>query len=388
MRTFVLSVEYGVELDLSREDLGCPELPGLWNWLHHNCTAGTLKCVDPEHPASVPPWLYVRQNEDGTREARHISAAAEHHSSRESDEHKALKERIARAAESGGYEAVVEQQPEHRRRRTDVLVRGDGVLLGCEPQLSAITAATVRRRSKVATDDGITPMWMTNSLTSKVIDQAPWARIDRKVWHEYLSDTELPVRGGIRGLRIEKCSRMGTVCPDKKAGRPCAGWHGSWTEARALERFDDLIVRAAARNLVPINVAQRASRSAWFWVPAEDLAKVDTTETTAPGAPLGGVIIRVAKNPRVRDQWCRYGRDDSGHRSPPAAVLDRGEPVGGLALASLPPLAKIGFLDWSGAAHWDAQALPCRICWKTTQMRDNQMRPCHKTCAEDELWRG
>ncbi|MEV6843588.1 hypothetical protein [Actinoplanes sp. NPDC051411] len=386
MRTNVLYVEYGVELDLSREDLGCPDLPGLWKRLHHNCKPGMLECVDPQHPADAPPWLYVRENEDGTREARHINGG-EHTTTGESDEHKALKERIARAAESGGFEAVVEQTPRHRRRRTDVLVRGDGVQIGFEPQLSSITAQTVRRRSKVATDDGITPAWMTNSHTSKVIDQAPWARIDRMEWHQYLSDTELPVRGGVRGLMIEECSRMGTVCPDKKAGRRCSGWHGSWTDARALERFDDLVIRAAARDLVPINVVQSASRSVWFWVPASDLEKVDTTETTVPGAPLGGLIIRVGKSPRLRDQSCRYGQE-SGHWSSPAGPRDRGEPVNGVALASPPAPRAAVFLDWTGAVHWSSQALPCRLCRKATQTRDDERRPCHKTCAEEELWRG
>ncbi len=342
-----------------------------------------LQCIDPEHPVGAPPWLYLRVNENGTREARHISAEGEHRTPGESDEHKALKERIARAAESGGFEAVVEQRPKHRRRQTDVLVRGDGVLLGCEPQLSPITAATVRRRSKVATDDGITPMWMTNSPTSKVIDQAPWARIDRKVWHEYLNDTELPVRGGVRGLVIEECSRMATVCPDKRAGRRCSGWHGSWTDARALERFDDLIVKAAARELVPVNVQRTATRSVWFWVPASDLEKIETIGPFASDGTLNDIILRVDSRPRLRDQSCRYGQD-SGHRLPPAAARDSGEPVS-ISLAAPPAPPKMMFLNWSGRQHWAAQALPCRICRKATNMRDEQARPCHKACAEEEL---
>ncbi|GIM84802.1 hypothetical protein Aco04nite_93230 [Winogradskya consettensis] len=380
----MLLVEFGTVLDLSREDLGVPELPGLWEQLHGKCKSGTLQCIDPQHPADAPPWLYLRQNEDGTREARHISGA-EHATSGESDEHKALKERIAKAAEAGGFDAVIEDSSKNRRRRTDVLVRGDGVQIGFEPQLSPITAATVRRRSKLATDDGITPAWMTNSRTSKVIDQAPWARIDRKMWHEYLSDTELPVRGGVRGLVIEECSRMGTVCPDKKAGRPCSGWHASWSDARALERFDDLVIKAAARELVAVNVQRTATRSVWFWVPASDLEKVDSTTTGADDSPLGGIITRVDSRPRLRDQSCRYGQD-SGHRPPASPDADR-EPVSvKLAEPMAPPT--IGFLDWSGAAHWAKQALPCRICKKVTQVRDDQMRPCHKTCAESELWRG
>jgi hypothetical protein len=40
-----------------------------------------------------------------------------------------------------------------------------------------------------------------------------------------------------------------------------------------------------------------------------------------------------------------------------------------------------------GAALWSKQALPCRICRKATQTRDDRTRPCHKTCAEDEIWK-
>lgn len=385
MRTNVLLVEVGLELDLTRDDLGQPDLPGLWERLHRNCHEGTLRCIDPEHPPGAPPWLYLRQNEDGTREARHISGVEHHTTTGESSERKALKERIARAAQSAGFEADIEQRAENGRRRTAVLVRGDGMLLGCEPQLSPITSQTVRLRSRKAADDGITPMWMTNSTTSKVIDQAPWARIDRKIWHEYLNDTELPVRGGVRSLQIEQCSRRGTVCPDKKAGRRCRGWHGTWTDARQLQRFDDLIVRAAARDLVPVNVRHSATRSVWFWAPAADLEKIEPTERGDTNLPLGGMIVQTEGSPRLREQACRYGQD-SGHRSPRAVAGDDAEPVSVSLTESAMPL-KMVFLDWSGPRHWAAQALPCRLCRKPANTRDDQARPCHKTCAEEELWR-
>lgn len=129
-----------------------------------------LQCIDSDHPAGAPPWLYLRVNEHGIREARHISGVEHRPSAGESDEHKALKERIVRAAESGGFEAKTEQRAKHRKRQTDVVVQGNRVVLGFEPQLSPITAATVRRRSEIAIDDGITPAWMVSSTTSKVID--------------------------------------------------------------------------------------------------------------------------------------------------------------------------------------------------------------------------
>jgi hypothetical protein len=46
-------------------------------------------------------------------------------------------------------------------------------------------------------------------------------------------------------------------------------------------------------------------------------------------------------------------------------------------------------LDWSGEDHYDkAVSLPCRQCHTPTKMRDDQRRPCHQWCAEQEAARG
>jgi hypothetical protein len=64
-----------------------------------------------------------------------------------------------------------------------------------------------------------------------VIDQAPWARIDRMDWRLYLEPRyEMPVRGGIRALTSVRCT-PGTVCNDRKLGRTCTGWNHQF-EAR------------------------------------------------------------------------------------------------------------------------------------------------------------
>jgi hypothetical protein len=55
--------------------------------------------------------MYLRIRHDGRREAVHHNREIRPHSSGESDAHKALKERIAHAAQRGGFDAVVEQRP-------------------------------------------------------------------------------------------------------------------------------------------------------------------------------------------------------------------------------------------------------------------------------------
>ncbi|MGK5555853.1 hypothetical protein ACSNOI_29970 [Actinomadura kijaniata] len=43
-------------------------------------------------------------------------------------------------------------------------------------------------------------------------------------------------------------------------------------------------------------------------------------------------------------------------------------------------------LDWDDRAHWGGgRRLPCHLCGRLAFLRDEQGRPCHKTCAETAL---
>jgi hypothetical protein len=273
--------------------------------------------------------MYLKMSSAGRRYAAHLRHS-ESEWAPESDEHKALKERIARAAVTGGFEATIEDRGAHRR--TDVLVRGPDVLLGCEPQLSPISVSSVRRRSQIAYDDRIIPLWTTNSRTANVIDQAPWARIDSMPWRQYLEpDFEMPVRGGIRKLDSVPCTR-GTVCNDRKLKQPCTGWNHHFTPVQ-LPRFDDLIVRAAAADLKPLK--QRSSRgSVFFWASASDVTEVVTASGRALVTTLGPIAVRQPPKDPVSgtigvdgDDECAYGDDTFGlHRWTPRP-RDNTDPV-------------------------------------------------------------
>lgn len=50
---------------------------------------------------------------------------------------------------------------------------------------------------------------------------------------------------------------------------------------------------------------------------------------------------------------------------------------------TLPDLPASGVLDWSNAqSHWAEWRRPCRYCKGPTNLRDEEGRPSHKTCAE------
>jgi hypothetical protein len=40
-------------------------------------------------------------------------------------------------------------------------------------------------------------------------------------------------------------------------------------------------------------------------------------------------------------------------------------------------------LDWREAHHWSSRPKPCSYCGGLTNLRDDQRRPAHKTCATD-----
>ncbi|WP_329453888.1 hypothetical protein [Streptomyces sp. NBC_01497] len=41
-------------------------------------------------------------------------------------------------------------------------------------------------------------------------------------------------------------------------------------------------------------------------------------------------------------------------------------------------------MDWSGGEHWSPNPRPCRYCSRTTNLRDDDGLPTHKTCAENQ----
>jgi hypothetical protein len=320
----VFYVDLGIELNLTLPDLGHPDRPGLWEQLKTmKYQSGRLQCPlcrdrDPE----CPEWMYLQERAGGRRVAVHHNPRIRDHHARESNLHKALKERIASAAQGGGFAVEFEDQANHGRRRTDVLVRAaDGFLLGCEAQVSYATAAAVRKRTEIANRDGITSLWTTNDRKAQLINQAPWARIDRMPWHDIANGAELPVRGGIRALHLERCEDRPTRCPDRKRGR-CRNWHASWVP-QAM-RLDDLIVRAAGQEYQPVHIATSRGGGHWFWTAAADKATylenlaertIDDDETRSGGTP--------AVTPRPLSRVCTYGVD-TGVRADASPVRDTG----------------------------------------------------------------
>ncbi|QIY53449.1 hypothetical protein HEP86_01675 [Streptomyces sp. RPA4-5] len=289
MANGVFHTGYGIEIELTHADLGHPDLPGLFDEItqpidqrdrellqcleHHK--RGVCKAEDEDRS----PWMAIRRRTvDGrtTLVAAHLPVR-QRPTAEESDKHKAMKERIARAADRHGLTAEVEARSTDGRVRNDVLVTGDAERIGWEAQYSPITAATVRRRSQAAADLGILPLWITNSDRAALINRAPWARVDDFSWKDIASPRTMLVRGGVRHLQSWKCSRTAErTCPAN--GTFCGQFHAHWElpalclPQRPHTEVDQLVVTSADGEHGPMRIpSQRDPRSVTrVWVPADD----------------------------------------------------------------------------------------------------------------------
>lgn len=308
----VYYVDLEIELNLTEADLGHPGLPGLWERLRgQKWEPGHLQCIEcRETNPGCPEWMYLRQYEaGGRRHAVHHNRSIRAHPARESDLHKALKERTARAAEAAGLSSVIEDAASDRHRITDVTVTGpDGFRLGVEAQVSYATAASVATRTAVARADGLAPLWITNSTKAPLIDRAPWVRIyapNRWV----VRDDPLMIQGGFRTLEMVRCEERYGLCPDRRR-KKCGGWHPVWNPEQ--REYNRLIAEAATRDLVAFEWVRSARSSSWMMVPAAD--RVRYLEACPPEAPAALVapvpmLDEPFDLPAVEpDRECRYGQ--------------------------------------------------------------------------------
>lgn len=325
-RNPVYCVAVGGVLDLDEDDLGHADVPDLWERLRRDkrpMPERGLYCPTciKERPRE-PEWMYVYERADGLKIAAHYNPDHKPHP-HESDVHVAYKERIARAAEQGGFRAELEARTVNGKARSDVRVIGDGGKeFGFEPQLQDPGAAAIRRRDRARREVGILPVWHVTDPYHDLIDNAAWARTDKDLPAHYIRDSQrLEVRGGIYELIMEKCDRFSSsICPVQRTGR-CGQYHPTWKIA--ARQLDDLVREIAAGESV--SVVQKFARfTRWFWTSAADRQRyVDNGgEFLEPEKEIRARIPRQREYQAVdhRDVECTRDRVDSfvpGEKRPP-----------------------------------------------------------------------
>lgn len=224
MTNTVRHVGYGILLNLSLDDLGHPDRPGLWEEIYRpRPFTEVLRCPEPVGAGFCPEVMYVQVRE-GLRVAVHRNKdVANHARTAESDLHQALKDRVAESAVAAGLSVEVESSAGDRARVTDVLVSGHtGRRIGWEIQLAGIAPRKVLERSSVASRDRITPLWTVTRVNAAPINRAPWARLPVMDDWRMAGDRHLAVQGGVRKLVMRPCE---LPCSPRapRAREPCAG---------------------------------------------------------------------------------------------------------------------------------------------------------------------
>ncbi|MEV4905733.1 hypothetical protein AB0N46_13895 [Streptomyces albidoflavus] len=340
MANGVYHTGHGIEINLTRADLGNPGYEGLLDEITKPVgqrPRNLLQCLTDRQGGQCQcaldgksPWMFVRrQRREGRVEwvAAHLPLT--HVATpQESAKHKAMKERIARTASRHGLDVQVEARSGDGRVVTDVLVTGAGARVGWEAQYSPITAGTVRRRSARARERSIAPLWVTADAASELIDRAPWTRVDDVPWQRIVSPLGLLIRGGVRHLQIWKCTPSSErACPE--SGDACGRWHSGWflpalciPQERATQ-LDELVVTSADGEHVPVCSRDPldARRTSYLWALARDVRRwreITGAPSVAAPEPSADEDEGVHYSEQEIDGSCRYGEEGrhTGSRRP------------------------------------------------------------------------
>ncbi|WP_239063780.1 MULTISPECIES: hypothetical protein [unclassified Streptomyces] len=298
MANVVWHKNFRILLDLTRDDLDHPELPGLWDLIYAAdrfygrrgvpVSERDLQCGGVCRDMGVEAPMHLRMR-GGRREAVHERREdEERHSVPMSDEHKAYQERILRVAHEGGFGGDSEVRTRVGRTwiQTDTLVEGaDGRRIGWEVQLSTIDERGlrgVRARAGKAAKNGITPAWHTDRLAYAQRNDTHWTRSDRLPAHLIARNGDLRIVSGFRALDFWHCDTNALYpCPD--GIRRCGKAHAT---ARPRDIFfDDMVRQTAAGTIVPIQF--RAGKTVHrYWVTSADRDRLDDLNSDDTRLPI------------------------------------------------------------------------------------------------------
>jgi hypothetical protein len=245
-----------------------------WQQYYHRCHVGVLTCGNCARP------LYLRQRE-GRREVVAYTDRDIRLHENQSQEHRALKELVAIAAERQGLTPVEEDRATHGRRITDVRVSGGTHEVGWEIQLSGISTETLKRRVNRAISDDIRPSWLSlsGSKVAEAIDyRAPLSLVRSMTAMEYLAVPDLPLTG-VKTVRPVRCTGRHTVATWHR-GKTCSGWHA---ELGVLTEGNPTLVRmvegTAFGAYVPVRwPRQYKGRDPLVWMTPEDEQRLRNLE--------------------------------------------------------------------------------------------------------------
>ena len=311
--------EKNIVLDPNLEDFGVPA------WVitalrSRPIRRGTLVCeaCAKSTTRSATPSVHLRRHGERLIVAHHASRFGPCHN--ESPEHEALKERVARCAERHGFHARLEQNTADRKGRADVEVIGpDGVRVGHEIQISAISTTALSRRNNTALRDGRIPSWLTTDLsahqaTRNLIDRVPWAMSNRLHPELIRMGRRLQVSAGLSRLEMKACRFLPGRCPDNPRVRDCSKWHTWWDNTTVA--IEDFVGHTAAGTYLPVSLPTDHQDVRRRWITPADRElyihatglELEPTRPEAPGRSASGSAQGRSEDSRLHQD------EDAGRR--------------------------------------------------------------------------
>ncbi|MEH0521162.1 MULTISPECIES: competence protein CoiA family protein [Streptomyces] len=360
MANGVWHTEYGIEINLTKPDLGVDGYPGLLQEIMTSVSDRNpqlLECLAhhqgkkcASEAGGKSPWMFIRRARVGGRfplVAAHLPITHKA-TPAESAQHKATKERIVETASRCGLNAKAEVPAGNRRTVSDALVTGPaGIRIGWEIQYHHISPSSVHRRSRNAVQHEITPLWVAKDRTASLIDRAPWARVDDMPWKDITNGKEMVIRGGYRYLQVWKClPSSDRHCPLSEGAGHCDGIHAEWFLPALCQpekkpvHIEDLVLSSATGESVPVYVPNRGSGRAGrhMWVPADDCElwrELVGEKAPLPVAPELEEDDQITFADQEIDRTCRSG-EEGWFVSDARPIRDLGQPTGGVTLPRMP----------------------------------------------------
>ncbi|WP_254402230.1 hypothetical protein [Streptomyces sp. AC555_RSS877] len=340
MANIVWHTKLRIYLDLTKDDLGHPEHPDLWEMVYRMdrmyadrnvpVAERDLQCGGVCQKAGVEAWMHLRLRANGRREAVHERREdEERHVLPMSDEHKAYQERILKAAEEGGFRGDSEVRTRVGRSwiQTDTLIEGaDGRRIGWEVQLSPAGTngpRSVRARASKAEKNGITPAWHTDRSDYAQRHDTHWTRSDSLPAYIIAKTGDLRVVSGFRVLDFWRCDAR-AIYPCPNGVRRCGKAHATPKPRDVL--FDELVRHTAAGTIVPIQF-RTATKLHRFWVTSQDRLRLDDLRSDDTELPPLQEPDSPASASRNRPT-CKPGMTTATPDHPPPTTLGTTAPHG------------------------------------------------------------
>jgi hypothetical protein len=347
-----------LHVDIAREDLGHPELPGLETELveslsrHGSQSGSSFVCGTHRHPMRL-------LMDGGQLAARHVNPIHEQINHGTVPEHEACQDRILRMARTRGLDTVEQSDRAaddrgHSARISDVMVRGERTV-GFEAVYSG-SAPAVKRKFDRGTRDGVTVYFggpRERSASKSFVDRVPYGTYNDIPVLEIRRGRPMPIISGLRRLRQWRCASDPASCPHFGKPTCCTRtWHSDYGEPEGQVDQDDVVYDLAVGTRVPVKLPAPGG-STWQIVPAKSveifLADGGTLLDTAPCVPAKQYVVPfLTRQDLTYCAYAQYRARDGvrlyacGPRCPihtPAAMAGEPEPDELLARhrSALPP---------------------------------------------------